>query len=62
LYAVRTELLVDKPQALLCFNIAKVGESSLNSEIKLTAESISKKLLYESFLPLSCSNNASKSP
>ena len=46
------------PHVLLCFSTANVV--SLNSPIKLTAASISRRLLYESSFPLSCVNISSR--
>ena len=51
LYASSIVFLIASPQALLCFRMAKVGFSSLNSEIKSIAESISKRLLKEISFP-----------
>ncbi len=48
------------PQALLCFSIAKVGSSK--SLIRLTAASMSRRLLYDISLPCSLSNILLKSP
>ena len=50
-YASFMVFLVAKPQALLCFKIAKVGLSFLNSFIKFTAASTSNKLLYDNSFP-----------
>ena len=44
-YASLTLFLTEIPQALLCFKIANVGLSSLNSDIKSIAASTSNKLL-----------------
>ena len=54
--------LVAIPQALLCFKIANVGPSFLNSSIRATAASTSNKLLYESSFPCNLSNTVFKSP
>ena len=56
------ESLDEKPHALLCLNIPNTKFLELNSDIRLTAESISIKLLYETFLPFNCSNESSIDP
>ncbi len=53
---------IANPQGLLCFKIANVGSSFLNSPIKFTAASTSNKLLYDNSFPCNLSKIAFKSP